>query len=90
MPEREKKPLSVVNKPNDQWAMDFMHDAMYCGKRFRTLNIIDDGTRECLATEVDTSLPADRVIRVPERLKEERGQPRQIRVDNGPELISVN
>jgi len=62
LPEREKKPLSVVSKPNVQWAMDFMHDALYCGKRFRTLNIIDEGTRECLAIEVDTSLPANRVI----------------------------
>ncbi|PHM45968.1 hypothetical protein Xmau_00360 [Xenorhabdus mauleonii] len=66
-----------------------MHDALYCGKRFRTLNIIDEGTRECLASEVDTSLPAERVIRVLERLKTERGLPQQIRVDNGPELISA-
>ncbi|KNZ82635.1 integrase, partial [Providencia stuartii] len=44
-----------------------------CGKRFRTLNIIDEGTRECLAIEVDTSLPAERVIRVLERLKIDRG-----------------
>ena len=71
----EKKTLSVVNKPNVQWVMDFMHDALYCSKRFRTLNIIDEGTHECLAIEVDISLPADRVIRVLERLKEERGQP---------------
>jgi len=79
-----------VNKPEYSGAIDFMHDALYYGNRFRTLNIIDEGTRECLAIEVDTSLPADRVIRVLERLKEERGQPQQIRVDNGPELISVN
>ncbi|EMF4753207.1 IS3 family transposase, partial [Yersinia enterocolitica] len=64
LPKREKNPLSVVNKPNIQWAMDFVHDALYCGKRFRTLNIIDEGTRECLAIEVDTSLPANSVIRV--------------------------
>ncbi|SST05392.1 Transposase-like protein [Acinetobacter baumannii] len=63
---------------------------LYCGKRFRALNIIDEGTRECLAIEVDTSLLAERVIRVLERLKTERGLPKQIRVDNGPELISVN
>jgi len=67
-----------------------MHDAPYCGKRFRTLNIIDEGTREYLAIEVDTSLQTDRVIRVLERLKKERGLPQQLRVDNGPELISVN
>lgn len=64
-----------------------MHDALYCGKRFRTLNIIDEGTRECLAIEVDTSLPTDRVIRILERLKKERGLPQQPRVDNGPELM---
>ncbi|CQH35110.1 transposase [Yersinia enterocolitica] len=67
-----------------------MHDALYCGKRFRTLNVIDEGTRECLAIEVDTSLSTDRVIRVLDRLKKERGLPQQLRVDNGPELISVN
>lgn len=90
LPKRENKPLSIVNLPDIQWALDFMHDALYCGKRFRTLNIIDEGTRECLAIEVDTSLPTDRVIRVLERLKKERGLPQQLRVDNGPELISVN
>lgn len=67
-----------------------MHDSLYCGKRFRALNIIDEGTRECLAIEVDTSLPAERVIRVFEHLKAERGLPKQIRFDNGAELISVN
>ena len=66
-----------------------MHDSLYCGRRFRTLNVIDEGTRECLALEVDTSLPAGRVVRALERLKEQRGLPRQIRVDNGPELISA-
>ncbi len=76
--------------PNVQWALDFVHDSLYCGKRFRTLNIIDEGTRECLAIEVDTSLPAERVIKVLERLKVDRGVPKQIRVDNGPELISTN
>nr|UNJ79565.1 Transposase [Providencia sp.] len=67
-----------------------MHDSLYCGKPFRTLNLIDEGTRECLEIEIDTSLPAERVIRVLERLKAERGLPKQIRVDNGSELISVN
>jgi transposase InsO family protein len=69
--------------------MDFMHDTLYHGKRFRTLNVIDEGVREALAIEVDTSLPAERVIRVLEQLKESRPLPRQIRVDNGPELISA-
>lgn len=89
LPKRVAQPLDVIAYPNQQWALDFVHDTLYCGKRFRTLNIIDEGTRECLAIEVDTSLPAGRVIRVMERLKQERGLPKQIRVDNGPELISA-
>ena len=90
LPKREKRPLKIENVPNIQWALDFMLDSLYCGKRFRTLNIIDEGTRECLAIEVDTSLPTERVIRVLERLRMERGLPKQIRVDNEPELISIN
>ena len=69
--------------------MDFMSDSLYHGKRFRTLNIIDEGVREALAIEVDTSLPTARVIRVLEQLAESRPLPRQIRVDNGPEFISA-
>ena len=88
MPRREKQPLEVVKVPNEMWSMDFMHDSLYQGRCFRTLNIIDEGVREALAIEVDTSLPAARVVRVLEQLKERRGLPNQIRVDNGPEFIS--
>jgi putative transposase len=89
LPKRIAKPLTVQALSNHQWALDFMHDSLYCGKRFRTLNVIDEGTRECLAIEVDTSLPSERVIRVLEQLKQERGLPKQLRLDNGPELISA-
>jgi putative transposase len=51
--------------------------------------VIDEGVRECLAIEVDTSLRAERVVRVLEHLKQWRGTPRVIRLDNGPELTSV-
>jgi putative transposase len=70
------------------WSMDFMHDRLYGGRAFRTLNVMDEGVREALAIEVDTSLPAERVVRLLEQLKERRGLPEQLRVDNGPELIS--
>lgn len=89
LPKRQAKPLEIIHQPNHQWALDFMHDSLYCGKRFRTLNVLDESTRECLAIEVDTSLPAERVVRTLIRLKEERGLPKQLRVDNGPELISA-
>ena len=69
---RIKQPLAVLQVPDKLWSMDFMSDALYHGKRFRTLNVIDEGVREALAIEVDTSLPTDRVIRVLEQLKESR------------------
>jgi putative transposase len=89
LPKRIAQPLAVLEQVNHQWALDFMHDTLYCGKRFRTLNIVDEGTRECLAIEVDTSLPAERVVRTLEQLKSERGLPNQLRLDNGPEPISA-
>lgn len=88
IPRREPQPLEVVEIPDKMWSMDFMHDSLYQGRCFRTLNIIDEGVREALAIEIDTSLPAARVIRVLEQLEERRGLPEQIRVDNGPEFTS--
>lgn len=89
LPTREKRPLVIEKIPNIQWALYFMHDSLYCGNHFRTLNIIDEGTREYLAIKIDRSLPTERVIRVLECLKTERGLPKQLRVDNGPELIEL-
>lgn len=66
-----------------------MSDALSNGRRFRTFNVIDDYSREVLAIEIDLSLPSRRVIRVLERLVEYRGAPMKIRMDNGPEFISV-
>ncbi len=60
-----------------------------CGRRFRTFNIVDDFNREALAIEIDLSLPAARVIRVLERVSLFRGYPEKLRVDNGPEFISL-
>jgi hypothetical protein len=65
--------------------MTYAHSS---GRIYRTLNIVDDYTRECLAIEVDTSLGGRRVVRVLEELKARRGLPRQIRSDNGPEFVS--
>lgn len=53
--------------------MDFVADRLTSGRRFRCLSIVDDYTRECLAIEVDTSLPGLRVANVLERLAEMRG-----------------
>jgi putative transposase len=68
--------------------MDFVSDSLANGRRFRTLNIVDDFTRECVAIEVDTSITGLRVVRVLEHLANTRGLPQEIVIDNGPEFTS--
>jgi putative transposase len=88
LPKREMQPLVVPGTTNQSWSLDFMRDSLVSGRPFRTLNIIDDFNREALYIEVDVSLPAARVIEVLNGLVAWRGCPQQIRMDNGPELIS--
>lgn len=88
LPSIAPQPLVAPTTRNQIWAIDFMQDALYSGRAFRTLNVIDESYREGLAIEIDTSLPAARVIRVMEQLAEVRGLPATIRLDNGPELRS--
>lgn len=88
LPTRERQPLEVPMQANTLWSMDFMADTLYGGRRFRTFNVLDEGVREALAIEVDTSLPAERVIRSLEQLRDWRGLPQAIRCDNGPEYTA--
>jgi len=90
LPNRYPEPLAVPGQMNQCWSMDFMSDALFCGRRFRTFNVVDDYNREALAIEIDLSLPAPRVIRVLERIVAWRGYPVKIRMDNGPEFISAS
>jgi putative transposase len=85
---REGKPLVVQTSANQEWALDFAHDAVACGRAIRVLSVVDAYTRECLALEVDTSFASRRVTRVLEQIIAERGVPQAIRCDNGPELTS--
>jgi putative transposase len=57
-------PLPALTQANARWGMDFIHDACTDGRRFRCLTMVDEYTRECPVIEVDTSLPAARVIGV--------------------------
>jgi putative transposase len=88
LPARVKQPLVKQTLINSSWSMDFMSDSMVGNRKFRTLNIMDDCSREALAIEVDTSLSSKRVIRTLDRVIEQRGKPTAIRTDNGPELTS--
>jgi putative transposase len=80
--------LPAATKPNKLWAMDFMQDALYNGRRIRLLTIIDTYTKESLRIEVDTSIGGQRVAAVLTQLSGFRGLPESIVVDNGPEFIS--
>uniref|UniRef100_UPI000365D49F IS3 family transposase n=1 Tax=Marinobacterium rhizophilum TaxID=420402 RepID=UPI000365D49F len=89
LPSRSPEPLAVPVQVNHCWSMDFMHDALRCSRKFRTFNVVDDFNREALAIEIDLNLPATRVIRTLERVVAWRGKPLKVRVDNGPEFISL-
>ena len=70
------------------WSMDFMHDPLRDGRRFRLFNVLDDHNRGALGIEVDLSLPAERVVRALDQVIEWRGQSVAIRCDNGPQYVS--
>ena len=78
--------LPPPTRPNQRWSMDFTLDSLATGRKFRSLNIVDDFSRECLAIEVDTSIGGSRVARVLERIVAFRGLPEIIVCDNGPEF----
>lgn len=81
-------PMELVSKPMQRWSMDFVHDALYDGTRFRVFNLVDDYTRESVAIEVDSSMTSERLIRVFERLRTDVGLPEQLSCDNGSEFTS--
>lgn len=88
LPARQSTPLDEAQQPNDCWSLDFMSDNLTDGRSYRVLNVIDDFNREGLAAEVDHALPSERVVRVLDQIAEERGYPRKLRSDNGPEFIA--
>jgi putative transposase len=83
-----RAPMTVPQDANQRWSIDFVQDAIDDGRRFRILNVVDDFTRECLASVLDTSLSGVRVVRELDRLCSLRGRPAMIVSDNGTELTS--
>jgi putative transposase len=83
-----REALPVPSEPNVRWSMDFMADTLADGRTFRTLNLVDDFSREAVAIEVGRSIPGSRVVRLLDRLARTRGLPKTIVVDNGPEFTS--
>lgn len=85
MPVRNLSPLATPEALNQSCSVDFMHDALVCGCRFGTFNVIDDVNREALPIEIDLNLPALRVVRVLDRIADQV----MLRMDNGTEFISL-
>jgi putative transposase len=85
---RHRAVFPKVQTSNEEWALDFVADALASHRHLRILSVVDVFTRECLALETDTSLGSVRVIRVLEQILTERGAPQRIRTDNGPEFTS--
>ncbi len=83
------EPPPLVSVPNERWSLDFVHDTLQNSRRLRTLNVVDDFTREALAMEVDTSITGSRVVCVLDRIVDERGLPKTVVMDNGTELTSL-
>src|ERR1700750_888819 len=88
-PTRPRQPLRAPTTLNETWALDFMADALYGGRWFRTLNVIDEGNHQARGLEVVLSIPSARVIRVLEQLIEMHGKPKALRADNGSEFTSI-
>ena len=81
------RPLPAM-RANHVWAYDFVFDRCANGQQLKCLTLIDEFTRECLAIDVAGSIRSVRVIEVLSRLISERGAPRYLRSDNGPEFVS--
>ncbi len=85
VPRIERAPLGG---PGERWSLDFVHDTLSSGRSFRCLTVMDEFSREALATYVAFSIPSVRVIEVLERLHKERGLPEVLVTDNGSEFTS--
>jgi putative transposase len=83
-----RAPLLLPALPNARWSIDFVHDQLACGRRFRLLNVIDDVTKECLLALADTSISGKRVARELTALLARRGRPTMIVSDHGTEFTS--
>jgi putative transposase len=90
VPARVKQPLVVLVAANVCWSLDFTSNVLTDGRRFRTLNVLDDYNRQLLGVEIDFSLPAARVVQTLTRLVEYHGCPAQLRTDNGPKFINAS
>ena len=90
-PRRRRKGMPMPDAPtapNQLWSLDFVHDACLNGTKLKVLAVVDEFTRECLALEAHTSIKAPKVRSILASLFEDRGEPKYLRSDNGPEFVA--
>lgn len=87
-PRLESQRVETIEEINQEWGIDFVHDVLATGRKFRSFSVVDGCSRTCLALEADTAFPSRRVTRVLDQAIAEHGKPASIRLDNGPELTS--
>lgn len=85
---RPRVPLDLPRCAGERWSIDFVHDQLSCGRRFRVLNVVDDYSRECVGQLIDVSISGQRLARYLDQLAEQRSVPTTIVCDNGTELTS--
>jgi transposase InsO family protein len=83
----EERPRPA-RRPNEVWSYDFIHDRTQRGRKLKILSVVDEYTRECLELRVGTRLRSRDVMETLDELITERGCPRYVRSDNGPEFIA--
>jgi putative transposase len=85
-----RTPHPVVTRPNERWAMDFMHDVLADGRRIRVFTLVDVFTRECVALEAASRFRGTDVARLLSDVGGRRGRlPAVIQCDNGAEFTST-
>jgi len=74
--------------PNHLWSYDFVFERTHDTRPLRTLTIVDEYTRECLALMSGRRVTSEDVIHTLTELFIQRGVPAYLRSDNGPEFTA--
>jgi putative transposase len=85
---RPRVPLDLPQRAGERWSIDFVHDQLSYGRRFRVLNVVDDYSRECVGQLIDVSISGQRLARYLDQLAKQRSLLKTIVCDNGTELTS--